>query len=124
MTVVVRPRALDDAGLDAPGVRTALVSAFEAVQGAIASDRPVVVVVPSADLLGHRGPERAALVGGLVGLARAVAFEGARPGWRINVLAVPDGEDLDDGAAAARVPAGASGQVIALGASLVGKVAP
>jgi hypothetical protein len=105
-------------------VRAGLVAAFELVQRAIGSDDDVVVVVPAADLLGHRGPERSAYVGGLVGLVRAVAFEGVRPGWVINALALPEGVEVADGDVAAYVGPGVSGQVVTVGTGLVGKVAP
>ncbi|MCR1783677.1 hypothetical protein KVF89_14140 [Nocardioides carbamazepini] len=124
MTVVLRTPAIDDPALDARGVRAALLVAFGQVQKAIGADEDIVVVVPAADLLGHRGPARAALVGGLVGIVRAVAFEGARPGWRINALALPDEVDLSDDTAVERVPDGLSGQVVTMGTALIGKVAP
>jgi hypothetical protein len=124
MTFVLRTPALDDPDLDPRGVRAALLVAFEAVQRAVGADEDIVVVVPAADLLGHRGPARAALVGGLVGIVRAVAFEGARPRWRINALALPDDADLDDASVAGRVAEGLSGQVVTVGTALVGKVAP
>lgn len=124
MTVILRQPATASTGLDAHAVRSAVVTAFEQVREAVLAGESVVLVVPAGDLLGHAGPERGALAGALAGLARAVAFEGARPGWIINVLAVPDGLELDDDEAAARVPDGATGQVVTLGAALVGKVAP
>lgn len=124
MTVVVRSDAFTDPGLDAVAVRSSVVSAFELVQEAVLGGEAVVLVVPAADLVGQCGPERGALAGALVGLARALAFEGARLGWSVNVLALPDGLELDDDEAARRVPEGASGQVLTLGTALVGKVAP
>lgn len=124
MTVVVRSDAFTDPDLDAIAVRSSVVSAFELVQEAVLGGEAVVLVVPAADLVGQRGPERGALAGALVGLARALAFEGARSGWSVNVLALPDGLELDDDEAARRVPEDASGQVLTLGTALVGKVAP
>ena len=120
MTTVIR--ATDPT--DLAQVRSALVDAFERVQRAIGDDQQVVVVVPAADLLGHRGPERGAYVGGLVGMVRAVAFEGARPGWSINALALPEGVEVADTEVPAYVGAGVTGQVVTVGAGLVGKVAP
>lgn len=120
MTTVIR--AVEP--VDLAQVRAALVDAFEHVQRAIADGQQVVVVVPSEDLLGHRGPRRGAYVGGLVGMVRAVAFEGARPGWSINALALPDGVEVSDSDAASYVGAGVTGQVVTVGSGLVGKVAP
>lgn len=124
MTVVLRSDDLAIPVLDAHAVRAAVVSAFERVRDAVLAGEAVVLIVPSGDIIGHGGPERGALAGALVGLARAVAFEGARPGWTINVLAVPDGLELDDDGAVGRVPEGVSGQVITLGTALIGKVGP
>jgi hypothetical protein len=120
MTAVIRAGEPTDLAQ----VRAALVDAFERVQSAIGDEQPVVVVVPAADLLGHRGPERGAYVGGLVGMVRAVAFEGARPGWSINALALPDGVEVPDGDVSSYVGAGVTGQVVTVGAGLIGKVAP
>ena len=105
-------------------IRAALVDAFERVQVSISTGDSVTIVVPSPDLLGHRGPERGAYVGALVGMARAVAFEGARGGWQANVLAVPPGHEISDAEIVNHFPAGLTGQVVTLGPSLVGKVAP
>jgi hypothetical protein len=115
-------RAIEPA--DLAEVRSGLVEAFERVQQAIGSDDDVVVVVPAVDLLGHRGPERSAYVGGLVGMVRAVAFEGARPGWVINALALPEGVEVADADVASYAGPGVSGQVLTVGVGLVGKVAP
>jgi hypothetical protein len=120
MTTVIR--AGEPSGL--AEVRTGLVDAFERVQRAIVAEESVVVVVAAADLLGHRGPELGAYVGGLVGMVRAVAFEGARPGWVINALALPDGVEVADPDVSSYVGTGVTGQVITVGAGLVGKVAP
>ena len=120
MTTVIR--ATDPTGL--AQVRAALVDAFERVQRTIGDEQQVVVVLPAADLLGHRGPERGAYVGGLVGMVRAVAFEGARPGWSINALALPEGVEVADADVPSYVGTGVTGQVVTVGVGLVGKVAP
>lgn len=120
MTTIIR--AIDPA--DLAEVRSGIVDAFEQVQRAMGEGQPVVVVVPASDLLGHRGPDRGAYVGGLVGMVRAVAFEGARPGWSINTLALPDGVEVADDAVLAYVGPGVTGQVLTVGAGLVGKIAP
>jgi hypothetical protein len=120
VTTVIRATEPDDLA----GVRSALLTAFEQVKAAIAAGEDVLMAVPAADLLGHRGPERGAYVGGLVGMVRAVAFEGARPGWVINVVALPEGVEVADGDLDLYVGAGVTGQVVTVGTGLLGKVAP
>jgi NAD(P)-dependent dehydrogenase (short-subunit alcohol dehydrogenase family) len=120
-TVVVR----GDEPADIDELRTALDRAFLQVRAAIAQESPVVIVVPAEDLMGHRSPEGAAYVNALVGMTRAVAFEGARAGWRINVVAVPSAHGLDDSEAVRAVATeGLSGQVVTLGIALLGKLIP
>jgi len=75
---------------DDPGAVTrALTEAFAAVREALEERRPVVVVVAAGDLLGQGEPLDAAVATGLLGMVRTLGIEGARPGWRINVLAAP-----------------------------------
>lgn len=105
-------------------VRAALVEAFEQVQAAIAAGQRVTLVVPADDLLGHRGPQHGAYVGALLGIARAVAFEGARADWQVNVLALPPGVELSDAESDGYFADGLSGQIVTVGTSLVGKLAP
>ncbi len=56
---------------------------------------PVVICVDAPALLGQASPEDSTVASGLLGLARALAFEGGAKGWRINVVAVDAGEDPD-----------------------------
>ena len=119
-TAVIRTTEVTDLG----EVRAALVKAFEQVQAAIAAGQRVTLVVPADDLLGHRGPQRGAYVGALAGIARAVAFEGARAGWQVNVLALPPGTELSDAESDGYFADGLSGQIVIVGTSLVGKAAP
>lgn len=121
MTSVV-VRAVEPASLDE--VRESLLAAFDEAQAAVEQGRAIIFEVVADDLLGHRSPERAAYVGGLVGIARAMAFEGAKSGWRANVVARPAEQQLSDQELEEACPVGASGQVITLGTRLVGKVAP
>lgn len=109
---------------DLAALRDGVIEVFELVQTAIAQGRQVVIVVNAEDLLGHGGPELGAYVGALIGIARAVAFEGARPGWSCNVLAVPPERVLTDDEVVSLMPPEVTGQVITLGAGLVGKVSP
>ena len=121
MGVVVRPG--NPSSLDA--VRSEMLNAFERLRGAVHVGSPVVVVLAAEDLLGHGTCEGAAFANGLIGLTRAAAFEGAKPGWKVNVLAVPAGREVsDDEALKATSTEGLSGQVVTLGTSLVGKLLP
>jgi NAD(P)-dependent dehydrogenase (short-subunit alcohol dehydrogenase family) len=110
---------------EATEVGRALAEIFERVRTAIGEDRPVVVRVDAEDLLGHQGPERAAYVNAIIGIARAVAFEGASKGWRINVVAAPR-ESLVTTDQVLDLVGNPSmtGQVVTLGSGLVGRVSP
>jgi hypothetical protein len=106
-------------------LRAALVEAFVQVQRAVGAGESVRFVVPAADLLGHGSMYAAAYANAAVGMARATAFEGRRHGWRVNVIAAPDRNLADyvnvlDGVDHADL----QGQVVILGAELVGKVIP
>jgi hypothetical protein len=119
--VVIRNEAL----LELDDLGGALASVFAQVQQAITEEDSVVMTVLSEDLLGHRSPEGGAYVNALIGLARSAAFEGARLGWKVNVVAHPSSLDLSDAEAIEAVSAdGLSGQVITLGSGCVGKVIP
>jgi len=89
---------------DDPGAVTrALTEAFVAVREALEARRPVVIGVTAGDLLGQGGPLDAAVATGLLGMVRALEIEGAKAGWRINVVAGPglaeDGEKQEFGVA-------------------------
>jgi hypothetical protein len=89
---------------DDPGAVTrALTEAFLAVREALEARRPVVVVVAAGDLEGQGDPLDAAVATGLLGMVRTLGIEGAKPGWRINVVAGPgvaaDGEAEEFGIA-------------------------
>jgi NAD(P)-dependent dehydrogenase (short-subunit alcohol dehydrogenase family) len=114
----VEPRSLDD-------LRTQLEAAFVSVKNALSAGAGVVLFVDAGDLLGHGSVLGAAQANALVGLARAAAFEGARPGWKVNVVAAGGA----DAAAVADVGASLehltmSGQVLTVGVGLIGKVIP
>ena len=129
MTTVMTTVVLDGSSArvdgDAAEVGLALAEIFVRVRAAIAEDRPVVVRVDAEDLLGHQGPERAAYVNAIIGICRAVAFEGASKGWRINVVAAPrdSGVTTDQLLDVVAHPS-MTGQVVTLGSGLVGRVAP
>jgi NAD(P)-dependent dehydrogenase (short-subunit alcohol dehydrogenase family) len=120
--LVVRPASVGEA-LDR--VTPTLTGAFAEVRSALAADRPVVVVVEAADLEGQGTPADAAVATGLLGMVRTLAIEGAKPGWRVNVVACGAG---DEGAVeetiAALADAPLSGQLLQTGGANLGKVVP
>jgi len=102
-----------------------LTRAFEAVRAALERGEAVVVVLDERDVQGAGDPAAAALAHGLLGLARALALEGRKPGWRIAVLAAPRELDEDErqrwvGHLAAS--GAASGTLVRLGGEHVGRV--
>jgi NAD(P)-dependent dehydrogenase (short-subunit alcohol dehydrogenase family) len=76
-------------GGDPGAVTRVLTEAFAAAREALEARRPVVVVVAAGDLLGQGDPLDAAVATGLLGMVRTLGIEGAKPGWRINVVAGP-----------------------------------
>ena len=65
-----------------------LARAFDAVRSAVGNDDGVVLSVDDEHLGGAGGNvAEAALAHGLLGLARAAAFEGRKDGWKISVMA-------------------------------------
>lgn len=85
-TVIVRqPKDVTVDNLD-----DALLGAFSECRDAVTSGRSVLVVINEGDLLGHGEPLDAAVAHGLVGLVRAFAVEGVKPGWHINAISVAD----------------------------------
>ncbi|HEX4306671.1 MAG TPA: hypothetical protein VHZ54_11570 [Solirubrobacterales bacterium] len=122
--LVVRPGTVGD---DPDRVTPTLTGAFAAVRAALAEDRPVAVVVDAADLEGQGTPADAAVATGLLGMVRALAIEGAKPGWRVNVVARGAGEDEDravEEAVAMLGDSSLSGQLLQLGGANLGKVVP
>jgi hypothetical protein len=99
--------------------------AFLATQAAVAEGEAVVLCVDAPALLGQATPEDAAVACGLLGLARALAFEGGAKGWQVNVVAVDPGTEPGPEllAAATTVP-GLTGQVLNVSRGAVGKVVP
>jgi NAD(P)-dependent dehydrogenase (short-subunit alcohol dehydrogenase family) len=99
--------------------------AFVTTQAALAEGEPVVLCVDGPALLGQASPEDSAVACGLLGLSRALAFEGGSKGWRVNVVAVDPGAEPDPAlvALAASTP-GLIGQVLNVSSGAVGKLAP
>jgi NAD(P)-dependent dehydrogenase (short-subunit alcohol dehydrogenase family) len=128
--LVLRPGALGD---DPGAVTTALTGAFAAARAALEAGRPVAVVVAAGDLLGQGAPLDAAVATGLLGMVRTLAIEGARPGWRVNVvagagIATDKGEagGQDDPAVAETVAmladSSLTGQLLQVGGANLGKL--
>lgn len=110
-------------GLDA--VTAALTEAFAAAREAVAAERPVVVLLADADLLGQGEVVDAAIAAGLLGLSRAFALEGAKPGWKVNAVSYSAGAEAQARETAAWVAgSGLSGQLLRAGEAHLGKVWP
>jgi NAD(P)-dependent dehydrogenase (short-subunit alcohol dehydrogenase family) len=119
--LIVQPAVGDD--LDA--VTHVLTAAFEAIRAAVAAERPVVVLLSDADLLGQGDLGDAAVATGLLGLTRAFALEGARQGWRVNAVSHRGGEGpVDESVGALATIPGLTGQLLRVGTEHVGKVSP
>jgi hypothetical protein len=122
-TLVLRPGSVGD---DLDAVTPALTGAFVDARAALEAGRPVVVVLEARDLLGQGSPLDAAVATGLLGMVRTLAIEGARPRWRINVVAGGEGgEDAVDDMVfmLARTPS-VTGQLLQVGGADLGKVVP
>lgn len=122
MTSVVIPIPAS-CSLDA--VEAVLWDAFRRAVAALSEDHAVVLLVDDDVLAGDADPAASAVASGALGLARALAFEGVRSGWQINVLAVPaEGpkEDTDAWVARLAEPRGASGTLVRLGVRQHGKL--
>lgn len=78
-------------GVGLESLEDALTGAFETLRGALARGEVAVVSLDDRDLAGHGEPTAAALAHGLVGLVRALALEGRKPGWQIAALACAPG---------------------------------
>ena len=119
----------EPAGDDPGAVTTALTGAFGAAREGLEAGRPVVVVLAAGDLLGQGSPLDAAVATGLLGMVRTLGIEGAKPGWRINVVAAAGvaasgGEEDPAVAETIAVVAGSSltGQLLQVGGANLGKL--
>jgi NAD(P)-dependent dehydrogenase (short-subunit alcohol dehydrogenase family) len=116
-------RQVPAGSLDEVGER--LREAFLLVQECMAAATPVVLCVDAPALLGQASMEDAAVAGGLIGLARAVAFEGAGKGWSVTVVALEPGQEPDpELLRLAESVQSLSGQVLNVSAGAVGRVIP
>lgn len=119
---VLRPAAVGD---DIDAVAPLLTAAFAEVRAALEAGRPVAVVVDARDLLGQRSPLDAGVATALLGMVRTFGIEGAKPGWRVNVIAGGEGDDDAVEATIATLPASPlTGQLLQVGGANLGKVVP
>ncbi len=108
-------------------VRTEMERLFRLSQTAAQAEESFVYVVCNDDLLGRRGAGNAMLACGLLSAARTAALEGARKGWRVNVIAYDQGTDRDLVEAWAHrllESEGVTGEVIRIGTGHLGKALP
>jgi len=108
-------------------IRNELDRAFQMSRAAAQAEDSFVFVVHHDDLLGRRGPGNAMVATGLLSAARTAAIEGSRKGWTANVVAYDD--DADQGHVESWAnwmldSNGATGELIRVGPSHLGKALP
>jgi NAD(P)-dependent dehydrogenase (short-subunit alcohol dehydrogenase family) len=121
--LVLRPGSVGD---DLDAVTPALTGAFAEARAALEAGRPVAVVVDARDLLGQRSPLDAAVATGLLGMVRTLGIEGAKPGWRVNVVAGGEGEEaaIEETVSLLAGSSSITGQLLQVGGANLGKVVP
>jgi NAD(P)-dependent dehydrogenase (short-subunit alcohol dehydrogenase family) len=121
--LVLRPGSVGD---DLDSVTPALTGAFVAAREALQAGRPVAVVLDARDLLGQGSPLDAAVATGLLGMVRTLGIEGAKPGWRVNVVAggEGDGAGVEEAVAMLGRSNSITGQLLQVGGANLGKVVP
>ena len=77
------------AGVSLEHLEDELTRAFNVVREALERGDPVVVSLDERHVQGQGEVADVALTHGLLGLARALAIEGRRPGWHVAVLSSP-----------------------------------
>jgi NAD(P)-dependent dehydrogenase (short-subunit alcohol dehydrogenase family) len=119
--LVWRPPAL---GEDVDAVGPTLTGAFVAIRAALEAGRPVIVVVDPGDLLGQGSPLDAAVATALLGMVRTLGIEGAKPGWRVNVVAgrAEDAAAIDETVALLARSSSLTGQLLQVGGANLGKL--
>ena len=121
MSVVIEQRPATGLTDVADQLREAFLRAREAIE----ASESVVIVAQATDLLGQGSLEDAAVATGLLGLMRAITFEGASKGWQINMVAVDAGAQASaELLAMAGQPGPLKGQVLNAGTGHMGKVIP
>jgi NAD(P)-dependent dehydrogenase (short-subunit alcohol dehydrogenase family) len=119
--LVLRPGPLGD---DPGALTPALTAAFAAAREGLDAGRPVVVMVAARDLLGQGEALDAALATALLGMVRTLAIEGAKPSWRINVVAAGEGDEaaVEETIALLASASAVTGQLLQLGGANLGKL--
>jgi NAD(P)-dependent dehydrogenase (short-subunit alcohol dehydrogenase family) len=119
--LVLRPSA---PGEDVDAVGPILTGAFAEVRAALGAGRPVTVVVEPGDLLGQGSPLDAAVATALLGMVRTLGIEGAKPGWRVNVVAgrAEDAAAIEETIALLARSSSLTGQLLQVGGANLGKV--
>lgn len=108
-------------------IKAELDRAFQMSRLAAQAEESFVYVVHSDDLLGRRGAGNAMVATGLLSAARTAAIEGSRKGWTVNVIAHDDDADQEqvrDWANQMLDSNGATGELIRIGSSHLGKALP
>jgi len=120
------PLIVEQPAAELDTVTEVLTAVFAEVKAAVLAERPVVVLVEDGDLLGQGDVVDASVAAGLLGLVRAFALEGAKPGWRVNAVSHRGEDDAAASRDAAEWLAGSdlSGQLIRVGTAHLGKVWP
>lgn len=108
-------------------VEEVLTDAFRLSQAAMIAEAPVVYVLRADAVIGRAGVLDSAVAAGLVGGARALAFEGLRKGRYATVLGIDSGEPTASLPAAVEfvlTNRSAAGQVTMLGKEHLGAMLP
>ena len=108
-------------------IKAELDRAFQMSRLAAQAEESFVYVVHHDDLLGRRGAGNAMVATGLLSAARTAAIEGSRKGWTVNVIAHDDDADQEqvrDWANQMLDSNGATGDLIRIGSSHLGKALP
>jgi len=115
--------ATDGIGVD--GLEDALTRAFEVIRRALDNGEAVVVSLDDRHVQGLGTTGQVAYVHGLVGLVRALAIEGHKPGWHVVALSsTPDVEPSERLRWFEHLgrPGPASGGLVRLGGEHLGRV--
>jgi hypothetical protein len=111
-------------GEDHAQVADTLTDAFSRMRAGVLAGSPVLVLIDDRDLLGQGSVADAAVATGMLGLVRAFALEGARPGWRVNALTHRGEEEGVEATAELLLASGLTGQLIRIGSDHLGRVWP
>jgi len=112
---------------DWSAIKAELDRAFQMSRAAAQAEESFVYVVHNDDLLGRRGSGNAMVATGLLSAARTAAIEGSRKGWTANVIAYDDDADpkhVERWANWMLDSNGATGELIRIGSTHLGKALP